>query len=264
MVSLAPRPSGPRRIALGVFDGVHVGHRAVMEACDTVVTFAPHPLRVLRPTAAPPLLTSLTRRAELIGELGIAELVVLRFDDRLAAMGAEQFVEQVLVARLAAASVAVGANFRFGHRGAGSPELLSRDPRFVTATAGLRVVGDAVVSSTRIRRLLAAGAVAEAGELLGRPFVLEVADAGIVDRGRTDGVAVTARVASGYVVPAGGEYAATAVAPSWSAPSTVRISGDPARPAVHAVVQTERRGWRAGDVRLELRHRLGPGPGDRR
>src|SRR5436305_13147203 len=89
--------SRPRRIAVGEFDGVHLGHREVIAGSDTVLTFEPHPLRVVRPEAAPKLLTSLEAKAELIAGLGVEELVVIPFDDRFAQQTPQAFIDEVLV-----------------------------------------------------------------------------------------------------------------------------------------------------------------------
>ena len=91
----------PRRVAVGEFDGVHLGHREVIRGSDTVLTFEPHPLRVVRPEAAPKLLTSLEAKAELIGELGVEELVVIPFDQGFAHQSPQEFIDHILVERLA-------------------------------------------------------------------------------------------------------------------------------------------------------------------
>jgi riboflavin kinase / FMN adenylyltransferase len=162
----------PRKIAVGEFDGVHLGHREVIAGSDTVLTFEPHPLRVVRPEAAPKLLTSLEAKTELIAELGVLELVVIPFDDGFAHQSPQGFIDHVLVERLGAISVAVGENFRFGHRAAGDPELLASDQRFETRIVPLVEVNGEIVSSSRIRALVLAGEVELAARLLGAPFRL--------------------------------------------------------------------------------------------
>jgi riboflavin kinase/FMN adenylyltransferase len=164
--------SRPRRVAVGEFDGVHLGHREVLRGNDTALTFEPHPLRVLRPELAPKLLTSLELKVELLSEIGIEELVVIRFDDDFAHQTAEQFIDDVLVGRLGATSVSIGANFRFGHRAAGDTALLSADPRFQTRVVPLVELSGEIVSSSHIRTLLQAGEVARAAEFLVAPFRL--------------------------------------------------------------------------------------------
>jgi riboflavin kinase/FMN adenylyltransferase len=160
----------PRRVAVGEFDGVHLGHREVIAGNDTVLTFEPHPLRVVRPEAAPKLLTSLEVKAELIAGLGVEELVVIRFDDTFAAQSPLEFIDHVLVERLGATRVSVGENFRFGHRAAGDPALLAADPRFETRIVPLVEVDGEIVSSSHIRGLVLAGEVELAARFLGAPF----------------------------------------------------------------------------------------------
>src|SRR5438045_1687276 len=122
----------PRRVAVGEFDGVHQGHREVIGGSDTVLTFEPHPLRVVRPEAAPKLLTSFEQKAELIAQLGVEELVVIPFDQRFASQSPREFIDQVLIGTLHATAVSVGENFRFGHRAAGDPETLAAEESFET------------------------------------------------------------------------------------------------------------------------------------
>ena len=160
----------PRRIAVGEFDGVHLGHREVIAGSDTVLTFEPHPLRVVRPEAAPKLLTSLEVKIELIESLGVQELVVIPFDDGFAHQSPDGFVDHVLVERLGAVHVSVGENFRFGHRAAGDTELLARDERFATSVVPLVEADGEIISSSRIRALVAGGDIETADRLLGAPF----------------------------------------------------------------------------------------------
>jgi riboflavin kinase / FMN adenylyltransferase len=164
--------SRPRRIAVGEFDGVHLGHREVIEGNDTVLTFEPHPLRVVRPEAAPKLLTSLDTKAELIAQLGVRELVLIPFSDRFAHQNPQEFIDDVLVGCLGATSVSVGENFRFGHRAAGDPSLLAADRRFQTRVVSLVEVDGEIVSSSHIRGLVLAGEVELATRFLGAPFQL--------------------------------------------------------------------------------------------
>ncbi len=165
-------PGRPRRVAVGEFDGVHLGHREVIRGSDTVLTFEPHPLRVVRPEAAPRLLTSLDVKAELLGRLGVDELVVIPFDDGFAHQSPQEFIDQILVARLQATHVSVGENFRFGHRAGGDPAMLQADERFETRVVPLVEVAGEIVSSSHIRGLLLAGEVEVAARFLGSPFQL--------------------------------------------------------------------------------------------
>jgi riboflavin kinase/FMN adenylyltransferase len=164
--------SRPRRVAVGEFDGVHLGHREVIEGSDTVLTFEPHPLAVIRPEAAPKLLTSLEAKVELVAQLGVQELVVIPFDDRFGAQSPEEFVDQVLVARLGASHVSVGENFRFGRGATGDTAMLAADSRFETRVVTLVEVEGEIVSSSHIRALVLAGDVEHAARFLGSPFQL--------------------------------------------------------------------------------------------
>ncbi|MFL5864080.1 MAG: bifunctional riboflavin kinase/FAD synthetase [Solirubrobacteraceae bacterium] len=162
----------PRRVAVGEFDGVHLGHREVIAGSDTVLTFEPHPLAVVRPEAAPRLLTTLEAKAELIAQLGVDELVLIPFDERFAAQTPQEFIDHVLVERLCATHVSVGENFRFGHGAAGDTGMLAADPRFDTRVVELVEVDGEIVSSTHIRALVSAGDVEHAARFLGAPFQL--------------------------------------------------------------------------------------------
>jgi riboflavin kinase / FMN adenylyltransferase len=169
LADVGPRP---RRVAVGEFDGVHLGHREVIRGSDTVLTFEPHPLEVVRPEAAPKLLTSFPVKAELIADLGVDELVVIPFDERFAEQTPQEFINQVLVGSLEATHVSVGENFRFGHRAAGDPATLAAEPRFETRVVPLVEVDGEIVSSSHIRALVQAGEVEAAGRMLGAPFQL--------------------------------------------------------------------------------------------
>ncbi len=210
-LALAEVTPRPRRVAVGTFDGVHLGHREVIRGADTVLTFDPHPATVVHPEAAPRLLTSLERKAELIGRLGVEELVVIPFDAAFAARSAQDFVDDVLVGRLGATHVAVGENFSFGHRAQGTPAMLAADGRFTTTVVRLLEAGGELVSSTRIRTLIAAGAVEEAGVLLGDPFVVAGEVVHGDARGRTLGYPTANLVPDpAYVTPGHGVYATLA------------------------------------------------------
>ena len=164
--------AGVGRVAVGTFDGVHLGHRDVIAGADAVLTFEPHPVAVVAPAHTPRLLTPLAVKADIIAALGVSELIVIPFDAAFAARSAEQFVQDVLVDRLAASVVSVGENFRFGHAAKGDAALLAADPRFETRVVALRELDGEIVSSSHIRSLVAAGEVARAANLLEAPFEL--------------------------------------------------------------------------------------------
>jgi riboflavin kinase/FMN adenylyltransferase len=211
LTALAEVEPRRRRVAVGQFDGVHLGHREVIAGSDTVLTFEPHPMAVIRPEAAPRLLTSLETKADLIAGLGVQELVVIPFDERFAAQSAEEFIDDVLVGRLQADQVSVGENFRFGHRAAGDPERLRADGRFQTRVVKMIELDGEIVSSSHIRALVQAGDVGHAARFLGDPFSLR----GVVvrgdQRGRTLGFPTANLVPDERLVyPGHGVYAARA------------------------------------------------------
>jgi riboflavin kinase/FMN adenylyltransferase len=218
----------PRRVAVGEFDGVHIGHREVIRGADTVLTFEPHPRQVVAPDAAPKLLTAFPRKEELIASLGVEELVVIPFDKEFSALTAEEFIEQVLVQKLEATQVSVGENFRFGNRAKGDAALLAAQERFSTRVVPLVEVDGEIVSSSHIRGLIAAGEVEPATRFLGAPFQLQ----GIVvsgdRRGRELGFP-TANVVpdEAYVYPGHGIYACLAQVGGEARPAAVSIGVRP-------------------------------------
>ena len=200
-----------RRVAVGVFDGVHLGHRQVIDGCDTVLTFDPHPTSVIAPAAAPRLLTTLDRKAELVADLGVEEMVVIPFDRSFMAQSPQDFIDHVLLERLGAQFVSVGENFRFGHKAAGDPALLAADGRFETRVVELLEIDGEIVSSSHIRGLILGGAVEYAGRLLGAPFTMTGPVAHGDARGRDLGFPTANLVpADGYVLPGHGVYACLA------------------------------------------------------
>ncbi len=217
-----PPERRPSAVALGVFDGVHLGHRAILGAAVAharatgapalACTFEPNPLEVLQPDRAPLPITTLDERLDLIAACGVDGTIVLTFTRELAAVEPEAFVKDVLVDRLAARQVVVGFNHRFGRAARGDAALLrelgARMGFNVDVVAPLTVDG-VPVSSTAIRAALGRGDVDAAARMLGRPYTLPgtvVAGAG---RGRTLGFP-TANVAPGRpVLVAPGVYACT-------------------------------------------------------
>jgi riboflavin kinase / FMN adenylyltransferase len=201
----------PRHVAVGEFDGVHLGHRAVMRGADTVLTFEPHPRTVVAPDSAPKLLTSLETKADLIAPLGVEELVVIPFDGAFASQSPQDFIDHVLVERLGAQHVSVGENFRFGHRARGDAALLQAQDSFRTRVVDL-VEGDVeVISSSHIRGLIEAGEIARANACLGAPFQLRGPVVHGDKRGRTLGYPTANLVPEpGLVYPGHGVYACRA------------------------------------------------------
>ncbi|HEV3135557.1 MAG TPA: bifunctional riboflavin kinase/FAD synthetase [Acidimicrobiia bacterium] len=219
-------------VTIGAYDGVHLGHQAVLrlvrELADArgfeaaLVTFDRHPAEVVRPESAPRLLTTLEQRLELLDATGDLDLCwVLAFDEARSKEAAEDFVREVLVEGIGARLVVVGADFHFGHRRGGNVPLLER----MGAELGFEVLGLGLVavegdptavpySSTRIRELLAKGDVAEAARLLGRPHEVR----GVVERGDQRGAehlgmpTANLTVPERICLPADGVYAGTFVA----------------------------------------------------
>jgi riboflavin kinase/FMN adenylyltransferase len=208
---LAEAEPRPRRVAIGTFDGVHLGHQAVIEGADTVLTFEPHPLEVLHPAALPKLITPFAIKRDVIEGLGVRELVVIPFDERFAHLPAEEFIEHVLVERLTATHVSVGENFRFGAKAKGDPAMLKSRPEFETRVLPLIEVDGETVSSTRIRALVAAGEMNGARHCLGAPFMVEGTIVKGDQRGRELGFPTANIVPDDrLVIPGHGVYAAFA------------------------------------------------------
>lgn len=235
-------------VTIGVFDGVHRGHQALIGhavACarqlglpTVLITFDPHPASVLRPGTHPARLTSLARRAELVAELGVDAFWVLPFTTDLARVQPDEFVHELLVDRLHAARVVVGRNFTFGYRAAGDvAELIRLGERFGFAAEGVDLVavdpghapaGAVTFSSTYIRACISAGDVRAAAEALGRPQRLE----GVVVRGDQRGRELgypTANLDCGEhaAVPADGVYACWFVHRGRARASAVSVGTNP-------------------------------------
>lgn len=173
VTSLPDAEPRPRNVAIGTFDGVHLGHQAVIEGADTVLTFDPHPLEVLHPAATPKLIMPFNVKRDVIEGLGVEELVVIPFDEDFAQRSAEDFIEHVLLEKLDAKQVSVGENFRFGAKAKGDPTMLEARPEFEARVVPLVEVDGETVSSTRIRALVAAGEMEAARRCLGAPFMVE-------------------------------------------------------------------------------------------
>jgi riboflavin kinase/FMN adenylyltransferase len=203
--------SGRRDVAIGTFDGVHLGHREVIRGADTVLTFDPHPLAVIHPEATPKLIAPLAIKRDLIASLGVKEMVVIPFDRGFSEQSAEEFAQHVLIDRLGAASVSVGENFRFGKGAKGTADFLRSHDEFETRVVPLVEVAGETVSSSHIRGLIAAGDVAGAAAFLGEPFLFEGEVVSGDRRGRELGIPTANLVPDdAYVSPGHGVYAAWA------------------------------------------------------
>lgn len=237
-------PSGWGRsvVTIGVFDGVHRGHQALIRAAvargtelglpTVVVTFDPHPATVVRQGQHPALLSTMRRRAELVAELGADVFLVLPFTPVLSQLSPESFVHDVLVDRLHVADVVVGPNFRFGHHAAGTVALLTElGSRFGFTTSTLDLVGDhdVTVSSTYVRACVAAGDMRAAAEALGRPHRID----GFVVHGEGRGGSQLGYPTANLdpepfsAIPADGIYAGYFLLGSRRSPTAISIGTNP-------------------------------------
>ncbi|HYN91905.1 MAG TPA: bifunctional riboflavin kinase/FAD synthetase [Thermoleophilaceae bacterium] len=204
-------PGSGRSVAIGTFDGVHLGHREVIRGADTVLTFDPHPLSVIHPEATPKLISTFPVKRDLIAGLGVEELVVIPFDRGFSEQSAEGFVQDVLIDRLGAERVSVGENFRFGQGARGTPDFLRSRDEFETRVVPLVEAAGETVSSSHIRGLVAAGEVRAAAEFLGGPFLFEGEVMQGDKRGHELGMPTANLVPDdAYVCPGHGVYAAWA------------------------------------------------------
>ena len=172
-------------VTVGNFDGLHLGHQKILQSVReharangqlaAVITFDPHPMRVLRPDHAPLMIQTLSQRLAGFEQMGLDAALVLQFDHALSLVSPEEFIERILVGGLRAGAILVGANFRFGHRGAGDVRLLGEFGKrcgFDVEIVSPVEVGGQIVSSTAIRGAIASGDVGGAIPLLGRAFSL--------------------------------------------------------------------------------------------
>jgi riboflavin kinase/FMN adenylyltransferase len=210
---------------IGVFDGVHRGHAAIITKAveqarargvpSVLITFVPHPSEVVRPGSHPPVLATIVRRAELVEQLGVDVFCALPFTHEFSQLPPDEFAHQVLVERLHASGVIVGENFRFGHKAAGDVSLLERlGRRFGFTAQGVELLGDdgTVLSATYVRSCVQAGDLRAAAAALGRPHRLD----GIVERGDRRGrdlgfPTANLRTDEWAAVPADGVYAGRVV-----------------------------------------------------
>ncbi len=223
-VAEAAGAMGPSAVSIGNFDGVHTGHQELFRRLvanarrlglkPSVVTFDPHPTKVVAPHRAPRLLSRVDRRLEWIGESGIEQALVVPFDDGFSQLPPEEFVRQVLARGAGARLVLVGENFRFGSRQAGDTERLAElgaQWGFETEIVGAVEYRGRMVSSTAVRGLLDAGEVVWAGRMLGRWYTVE----GEVVRGHGIGSKQTVPTlnlkTAAEVLPARGVYITSTV-----------------------------------------------------
>lgn len=211
VTSLPDAEPRPRHVAIGTFDGVHRGHQAVIKGADTVLTFDPHPLEIIHPAALPKLIMPFGVKRDVIEGLGVDELVVIPFDQEFAQRSAEEFIEDVLIAKLGAEQVSVGENFRFGAKAKGDPAMLAAREEFETRVVALVETDGETISSTRVRALVAAGDMEGARHCLGAPFMVEGEVVSGDQRGRELGFPTANIVPDDRLaIPGHGVYAAFA------------------------------------------------------
>jgi len=222
MPLLPPHPEGTV-VTVGTFDGVHLGHVAVLREIverarvagrkSVLVTFEPHPLAVVNPQAAPPLLTSGLERREVLALTGLDYVVFLRFDRDLAAYSPERFVREVLIGRCGMRELVIGHDHGFGRGRSGDVDTLKRlgaEDGFAVDVVGPVEHGGHAVSSTAIRRAVAGGDLRTAAVLLGRPYTVSGQVVHGEGRGRTIGVPTInlGAVPPEKLLPPDGVYAA--------------------------------------------------------
>jgi riboflavin kinase/FMN adenylyltransferase len=214
-----------RRVAVGSFDGVHLGHREVIRGSDSVLTFDPHPTAIVAPQHTPKLLTSLEVKAELVAALGVKELILIPFDADFAKRSAQEFIDDVLLGALDATYVSVGENFRFGNRAKGDPRMLAEDERFEARVAPLLEVEGEIVSSSHIRGLVLAGEVEQATHFLGAPFQMRGEVVHGDERGRELGFPTANLIPDDVLVcPGHGVYACLADTGGGAAPLPAAVN----------------------------------------
>jgi riboflavin kinase / FMN adenylyltransferase len=219
--SLPALPRGTT-VTVGSFDGVHLGHQAVLEEitrraaaagrASVLVTFEPHPLEVVNPQAAPPLLTTGPERREILAQTALDYVLFLRFDRRLAGLSPEEFVRDVLLERCAMRELVIGHDHGFGRGRSGDVETLRRlgqEYGFDVDVVGAVDFGDQHVSSSRIRRAIAGGDLATAAGMLGRPYQVSARVGQGEQRGRQLGVPTInlTEIAPQKLLPPDGVYA---------------------------------------------------------
>jgi riboflavin kinase/FMN adenylyltransferase len=270
-----PRDGRPAIVTVGTFDGVHRGHWEVLEEIcrrakatggrSILVTFHPHPLRVVRPEHAPPLLTTLAEKREVLAESGLEYVVFIPFTRTLQGYRARRFVDEILLGRIGMNELVIGYDHGFGKDREGSVEML----RYLGGDMGFKVdvveafnVEGEPVSSSRIRRLLNDGDAATAGRLLGRPYRLE----GVVVRGEQKGRELgfpTANIEVGdpeKMLPKEGVYAAYGVVRGERIPGLLHLGPRPTFPGFAPTIELHLLDW-SGDiygdhVRVEIIDRI--------
>ena len=230
---------GPTAVAIGNFDGVHLGHQALFKVARDAassfggasvgLTFEPHPGKILSPSLAPRLLTTLDRKLELLAEAGLQAAIVQPFDAAFASLEGERFARDCLLGALGARAIAVGPDFAFGKDRDGNVERLRAwlgSGVIVSVVPKVEVDG-LPVSSTRIRELVLEGRVSAAARLMGRPYDIEGQVVTGMGRGRTIGWPTANVAPAGELLPAIGVYAVRAQGPFGDLPGAANLGRKP-------------------------------------
>lgn len=246
---------GPSRpgvtVTVGNFDGLHRGHQQLLRGVvararqlgtlAAAITFDPHPLRILRPTHAPPLIASLSARLAGFEQLGLDAALLMKFDLALSKMSPEDFVQQVLVETLRTKLIRVGENFRFGHRHAGDVALLrelGRRQGFQVELVPPVIVRGVVVSSTLIRQAVQQGRVGHAARLLGRPFAVIGKIQTGTGRGRELLVPTLNLSPNQELLPGMGVYATESIVAGRKYPSATNVGTRPTVDGRHLTIES--------------------------
>ncbi len=241
----------PAVTTIGNFDGLHTGHQAILRrVCETaaarncvssVLTFYPHPARVLRSESAPPLLMTLPQRLAAIGAMGVNAALVLRFDEKLASVSAEDFVRVFLVETMCAKSVLVGENFRFGHRQKGNVSLLAelgKKSGFEVGIVAPVILNGVPISSTGVRRAIFEGRMEDARLMLGRPYALEGSIRTGTGQGRKLVVPTLNLATEQEALPKRGVYATEAVVEGKTYHAVTNVGVRPTFDGAHTTIES--------------------------
>jgi riboflavin kinase/FMN adenylyltransferase len=259
-VDLFTAPAGGCVLAVGNFDGVHLGHRKVLESAvkdseamnltAALLTFSEHPLQTLRPVEAPQPLMALEDRLKIARTFGFKTAFILDFDAELASMSPALFTEEILVRAIGAVGIVAGSEWRFGRERAGNMELLkdmTRERGLTVRSVEPVIMKGQPVSSTRIRDLLAAGEVAEARDFLGRPHFVR----GKVQKGRGRGKVLGFPTVNldtvNVMVPSAGVYAGAYSVRDKSGPAAINIGPSPTFDDSIPGLEVHLVGWK-GDI----------------
>jgi riboflavin kinase/FMN adenylyltransferase len=247
--AIGPLPAP--HVGIGNFDGVHLGHRRLLEfvlsraradsGTAVAMTFDPHPLSILRPDGRPPMITTLEEKIALIRGLGVDILVLVPFTREFASVTAEKFISDILGTRIGARSVCIGTNFHFGRGGRGSIDLLRREG----GRAGIEVVDVEIVqfdsrpiSSTRIRENILKGSMDRVTEMLGREYAIQGRGVEGMHRGRELGFSTANLATDSELIPRDGVYVTWAEAHGRTHPSVTNIGVRPTFSEQQRVIET--------------------------